>query len=461
MASWHAGVNEWDDSLESIFEQMEAAVPAKDVSWMGRSYRHVVNAKDIIEWLVASEICQDRQDAVKVGRALQKAKNIVHIWGSHTKLIPFNDRSMLFHIKHGSDRVDSTRRGVSEQPASIRSRSVPSEFRFAPASRETMGSAAATADSDAVSAPPWLESIRLCTEEGRWENGQCAFDALRRWAASADSAQLESQSRHSGVAWTFLLDFCGRRQLFKRQVIECGKALLASSEWRRALHKQPKLLASLRRLPQDVQVAIGPNTTASQKMIETAAATTAAATVGAGAAVVASAMGLASASKRASSIASNGTSYLLSRAGMSLTSEAALAVAQGRAVQIARAEVLRFPDGVAALKIDKRFFARSVDVICSECPAALKELLTDRRAMETYHNFISSLKELSMPPSRDAVRQVRDKFKDEFRKHSITTFCCHSKSKRPTRWISFIDRGYQPNYHEEHAWRVQDECCVM
>lgn len=89
-------------SLQHLFSCLRAEVPLRDRTWMGMSYPQVLDAKDIVDWIVAREQC-DRQTAVQLGRGLQKQKFIVHVWGSHTKVAPFKDMTMFFRFEERPD----------------------------------------------------------------------------------------------------------------------------------------------------------------------------------------------------------------------------------------------------------------------------------------------------------------------------------------------------------------------
>eukprot|EP00408_Alexandrium_pacificum_P047585 CAMPEP_0171257040 /NCGR_PEP_ID=MMETSP0790-20130122/53629_1 /TAXON_ID=2925 /ORGANISM="Alexandrium catenella, Strain OF101" /LENGTH=191 /DNA_ID=CAMNT_0011725115 /DNA_START=43 /DNA_END=615 /DNA_ORIENTATION=+ len=97
-ASWDEVKEARRRYLDSVCELMREAVPVKDIRSFGFSYRNCLDAKEITAWLVAADLCHDAKDAVDIGRSLQKQKYIVHIWGSHTTLVPFANSSMYFRF---------------------------------------------------------------------------------------------------------------------------------------------------------------------------------------------------------------------------------------------------------------------------------------------------------------------------------------------------------------------------
>lgn len=97
-SSWSEVVEARRRYLDSICELMREAVPVKDRRSFGISYKDCLDAKEIVAWLLAGGFCCSNKDAVEIGRALQKQKYIVHIWGSHTVLVPFSDSSMYFQF---------------------------------------------------------------------------------------------------------------------------------------------------------------------------------------------------------------------------------------------------------------------------------------------------------------------------------------------------------------------------
>jgi len=83
--------------LDDICHRMREAVPREDRRWLAMTYNNCIDATEIVDWLSEQSYCSTRKQAVEIGRSLQKMKYIVHVWGSHTKLAPFDDMKMFFY----------------------------------------------------------------------------------------------------------------------------------------------------------------------------------------------------------------------------------------------------------------------------------------------------------------------------------------------------------------------------
>lgn len=111
--------------LELVCRRMRASLPTQKRRSLGILYSNCLDAKCIVDWLVKSKFCANRKQAVEMGRMLQKQKFIEHIWGSHTKLAPFRDMSMLFRYTARANALPRTSfRGM----ASLRDASHPEDI---------------------------------------------------------------------------------------------------------------------------------------------------------------------------------------------------------------------------------------------------------------------------------------------------------------------------------------------
>mmetsp|Transcript_1505 Transcript_1505/g.4508 ORF Transcript_1505/g.4508 Transcript_1505/m.4508 type:complete len:333 (+) Transcript_1505:117-1115(+) len=106
--------------LDSVCELMRRALPVKDRRSFGILYRDCLDAKEIVAWLVSGDFCQNSKEAVEIGRALQKQKYMVHIWGSHTVLVPFNDSTMYFRFTDKGLNARASESELAEAPRESR-----------------------------------------------------------------------------------------------------------------------------------------------------------------------------------------------------------------------------------------------------------------------------------------------------------------------------------------------------
>jgi len=95
---WEGDAEQVDDLFRAVGQRIQSSLPLKDRKWMGRTYAQCLDAKEIIDWLISEHLCNSRKHAVKIGSGLQKRKILVHVWGSHTKLVPFTDTQMFFRL---------------------------------------------------------------------------------------------------------------------------------------------------------------------------------------------------------------------------------------------------------------------------------------------------------------------------------------------------------------------------
>jgi len=108
--------------LESICYDMRQAVTKRDRRWMGLTYKDCLSAKEIVDWLSQQKFCPDREEAVKIGRALQKQKFIVHVWGSHTRLVPFADTNMFFRYTPAANALQAPRQSAEDSDDTVKSK---------------------------------------------------------------------------------------------------------------------------------------------------------------------------------------------------------------------------------------------------------------------------------------------------------------------------------------------------
>eukprot|EP00927_Polykrikos_kofoidii_P023704 TRINITY_DN21746_c0_g1_i1.p1 TRINITY_DN21746_c0_g1~~TRINITY_DN21746_c0_g1_i1.p1 ORF type:complete len:675 (+),score=131.54 TRINITY_DN21746_c0_g1_i1:72-2027(+) len=102
-----------------------------------------------------------------------------------------------------------------------------------------------------------LGGLETCVRGGNWDSAEDTFRVLRRVILSSGDRDLELWALETRqLIWGFLLDFCRRRKIFKRQVVECLSVLTASAVWREDYTANPSLQASAAGLPDDVLAAI-------------------------------------------------------------------------------------------------------------------------------------------------------------------------------------------------------------
>mmetsp|Transcript_16903 Transcript_16903/g.48074 ORF Transcript_16903/g.48074 Transcript_16903/m.48074 type:complete len:496 (-) Transcript_16903:64-1551(-) len=102
-----------------------------------------------------------------------------------------------------------------------------------------------------------IEAMKAALRDNSWDDAQGAFKAFRRSTMSAEEDEIHSNLKHASVVWMFLLEFCLRRKVFKRQVLEVVRILTDSEQWKEAFDADPVLNAKLDTLPDDVRAAFG------------------------------------------------------------------------------------------------------------------------------------------------------------------------------------------------------------
>jgi len=90
----------------------------------------------------------------------------------------------------------------------------------------------------------------------RWDDQDGTFRSLRRAVITSEKAEIEAQVLHAETIWTFLLEFCARRKIYRLQVLECVNALMESKAWEEAFSRNSVLESKARELPDDIRAAL-------------------------------------------------------------------------------------------------------------------------------------------------------------------------------------------------------------
>mmetsp|Transcript_40373 Transcript_40373/g.111224 ORF Transcript_40373/g.111224 Transcript_40373/m.111224 type:complete len:797 (+) Transcript_40373:126-2516(+) len=99
------------------------------------------------------------------------------------------------------------------------------------------------------------DALRLCVN-GRWDGAEDVFRALRRRLLSAGEDELDARVAEADQTLSFLLDFCGKRKVFKRLVLECISVVIERPSWRTVYSSSSALQTKAKALPEDIQSAL-------------------------------------------------------------------------------------------------------------------------------------------------------------------------------------------------------------
>mmetsp|Transcript_44198 Transcript_44198/g.102061 ORF Transcript_44198/g.102061 Transcript_44198/m.102061 type:complete len:604 (+) Transcript_44198:58-1869(+) len=100
-----------------------------------------------------------------------------------------------------------------------------------------------------------IEDVKVRVADERWPEGDGTFKALRKAVLRSSPEEINANAGFADVCWTFLLNFCGAKRLYRRQVLECVNVLIGNKAWEEAYRKNPALHSVVQGLPEDVQSA--------------------------------------------------------------------------------------------------------------------------------------------------------------------------------------------------------------